>query len=676
MALSVVGVLLIMIIPLPAFILDLLLTLNITFSLIILLVGMYILKPLEFSVFPSVLLLITLFRLSLNIASTRIILLNGDSGSSAAGKVIMAFGNFVVGGDYVVGFIVFVILVVINFVVITKGAGRIAEVAARFTLDAMPGKQMAIDADLNAGLIDEKEAKRRRSEVAAEAEYYGSMDGANKFVRGDAIAGILITLINIIAGLAIGVLQHKMSFGQAAQTYSLLTIGDGLVSQVPALIISTAAGIIVSRAGSQSSLGKDITDQITIQPRAMALASAVLVGFGLFPGLPTVPFFILAAITGTIAYLILKSAKKQKEEAQVVEKDIASKESDTLHQPPPVDTLALEVGLGLVSLVDESQDGELLGRIRSIRKQLAKDVGIMVPSVHIQDNLQLKSGEYKIFLKGNPIAHGELMLGHVLAMSIDGSSDRIKGIKTKEPTYGLPAIWIRETDKEDALSKGYTVVNLPTVMATHLSDIFRRYAHEYTGRQEIQKLLDTLKETHPKVVDELVPNLLSLGHLVKVVQNLLMEQIPVRDFPTILETLADWAPLTKDIESLTEKVRQALARTITQQYQSGTGNLHVITLGREVEKVLSEAVQITDHGNYLSADPSVVQKIINSLAKAIEKFSSLNQQPIVLCAPHLRHHFKKLTDQFVSDLVVLSFNEILKNINIQSVGTVEISHAN
>ena len=677
MAVAVIGVLLIMIIPLPSFILDLLLTFNITFSLIILLVGMYILKPLDFSAFPSILLLVTLFRLSLNIASTRMILLHGNEGVHAAGKVIMSFGHFVVGGNYIVGFIVFLILVVINFVVITKGAGRIAEVAARFTLDAMPGKQMSIDADLNAGLIDDKEAKRRRQEVAQEAEYYGSMDGANKFVRGDAIAGIIITLINIVAGLAIGVLQNKMSFGDAAQNYTLLTIGDGLVSQVPALIVSTAAGIIVSRAGSDSSLGTDITKQITIQPRAVALTSAVLLGFGMFPGLPTVPFFILAILTGVSAYFIFQAKKKQEiEEKESLSSEEAEKESDAIYQLPPIDTLALEVGMGLIPFVDESQGGELLGRIRSIRKQLAKEVGILVPSVHIQDNLQLKPGEYKIYLKGNEIARGNLMVNYLLAMSIDNSEDTIKGLKTKEPTYGLPAIWIKENDREEALSKGYTVVNLPTVLATHLTDIVRRYAHEYIGRQEVQDMLDNLKETHPKVVEELIPSLLSLGGVVKVIQNLLKEQVPIRDFATILEALADWASITKDIETLTEYVRQALARTITHQYQTDDGQLYVITLGQEVERVMNNAIEESKQGRHFHIEPNIVQTLVNKLAEAIESFSSVSQQPIVLCSPYIRSQFKKLTDRFVSDLVVLSFNEILNNVNIQSMGLVEISNAN
>jgi len=676
MAVAVVGVLLIMIIPLPPFMLDLLLTLNITLSLIILLVGMYIIRPLEFSVFPSVLLLITLFRLSLNIASTRIILLNGNEGIQAAGKVIMSFGSFVVGGNYLVGLIVFVILVIINFVVITKGAGRIAEVAARFTLDAMPGKQMSIDADLNAGLIDDKEAKQRRREISLEAEYYGSMDGANKFVRGDAIAGIIITMINIIAGLTIGVLQNKMSFGDAAQTYTLLTIGDGLVSQIPALIVSTAAGIIVSRAGSESSLGDDISSQITLQPRAIAIVSIVLISFGLIPGLPAVPFFILAILAGLCALIVFRAKATQlasEKETAVIEDQ--EKEAETIKYLPPVDTLALEVGLGLIPYVDEQQDGELLGRIRSIRMQVAKEIGIIVPSVHIQDNLQLKSGEYKIFLKGNEVANGDLMMNYFLAMNADSSDETIKGIQTKEPTYGLPAIWIKESEKEKALSKGYTVVNLPTVLATHLSDIIRRHAHEYIGRQEIQDLLDNLKETHPKVVEELVPNLLTLGGVVKVMQNLLREHIPIRDLSTILEALADWAPVTKDIDTLTEHTRQALSRTITHQYQSPDGDLHVITLDQNVENIISESIQLTDHGSFISLNPEITQKMIHALAVSIENFSAISQQPVVLCSPNIRYHFKKLKERFVPDLVILSYIEILNNLNIKSLGTVEILDA-
>ena len=677
MAIAVIGVLLIMVIPLPSIMLDMLLALNITLSLVILLVGMYILKPLEFSAFPSVLLLVTLFRLSLNIASTRIILLNGNQGAIAAGKIIKSFGNFVVGGNYLVGLIVFTILVIINFVVITKGAGRIAEVAARFTLDAMPGKQMSIDADLNAGLIDEKEAKNKRKEIALEAEYYGAMDGANKFVRGDAIAGIIITMINILAGLTIGVLQNKMSFSDAAQTYTLLTVGDGLVSQIPALIISTAAGVIVSRAGSEASLGKDISSQFSLQPRAIGLTSIVLVTFGLFPGLPAIPFLSLATIAGFCAYYIFQTQKAQQtKKIKEEELEEMATEEEGLRYLPPVDVLALEVGLGLIPYVDEQQDGELLSRIRSMRKQIAKEIGIIVPSVHIKDNLQLKPGEYKIYLKGNEIASGDLMMNHHLAMNSDGTDDDIKGIKTKEPTYGLPALWIKETEKEKALSKGWTVVNIPTVLATHISDIIRRYSKEYVGRQEIQELLDNLKETHPKVVEELVPNLLPLGVVVKVIQNLLHEQVPIRDLPSILEALADWAPVTKDIDTLTEYVRQALSRTISTQYQSPDGKMYVVTLEQNLEQIMAESIQQTDQGSFLSVDPNVVQKIVHSLSAAIDKFSSISQQPVVLCSPHIRSQFKKLTEQFVPDLVILSFNEILSNLNIKSLGTVDITNAN
>jgi flagellar biosynthesis protein FlhA len=677
MAMAVIGILLIMIIPMPPMALDLLLTLNISISLLILLVGMYILKPLEFSVFPSVLLLATLFRLSLNIASTRIILLNGDQGIVAAGKVIKSFGSFVVGGNYLVGLIVFIILVVINFVVITKGAGRIAEVAARFTLDAMPGKQMAIDADLNAGLIDDKEAKERRREISLEAEYFGAMDGANKFVRGDAIAGIIITMINIIAGLAVGVFQNEMTFSDAAQTYTLLTIGDGLVSQIPALIVSTAAGIIVSRAGSEDSLGRDIATQLVVNPRAIGLVAAVLFGFAILPGMPAGPFMTLATLAGITAYIVHRSkieeSEKNEKEIKVLEKE---KEADSISYIQPLDVLALEVGMGLIPYVDESQDGELLTRIRSIRKQIAGEIGIVVPSIHIQDNLQLKPGEYQIFLKGNKIASGDLMINHFLAMNVDSAGGNIKGIHTKEPTYGLPAQWIKEDDKEDALTGGYTVVNLPTVLATHLSDIVRRYAHEYVGRQEIQSLLDTLKETHPKVVEELVPNLLSLGGVVKVIQNLLREQISVRDLSTILETLADHAPVTKDINQLTECARQSLARSISQQYQSPDNNLYVIVLDHMVEDIIMESVHPNESSNLPALNPELIQKIIRNLSGCIENFSSHAQQPVVLCSPHIRCHFKKLTEQFVPDLVVLSYNEIISSINIQSIGTVGINDAN
>jgi flagellar biosynthesis protein FlhA len=678
MAVAVVAILMIMIVPMPTIMLDLLLSFNITFSLIILLVGMYIQKPLELSSFPSILLVTTLFRLSLNVASTRMILLHGNEGTDAAGHVIMAFGNFVVGGNYLVGVIVFIILVVINFMVITKGAGRIAEVAARFTLDAMPGKQMSIDADLNAGLINDQEAKTRRRLVAQEAEYYGAMDGANKFVRGDAIAGILITLINIIAGLGIGVFQHGMSFFDAAQNYTLLTVGDGLVSQIPALIISTAAGIIVSRAGSDLSMGKEITSQLLVQPRAIAVAASVLFGFAMIPGLPTIPFLTLSLVTGGIAYLLSKSpqsvSQKEKQAAQ------AESVKEKLPEAPvklisPLDILALEVGYGLIPLVDAGQNGELLERIKSIRRQIAQDIGILVPSVHIQDNMQLKPGEYSILLKGNEVARGELMLNHFLALNPGVTQEKIDGIPTKEPTFGLPAYWIKEYDKEHAMGKGYTVVDLPTVLTTHLTDVIKRHAHEYLGRQEVQQLLDTLKESFPRIVEELVPNLLPLGSVVKILQNLLVEQIPIRDLLTILETLADWAPMTKDLDMLTEYVRQGLARTITRMYASPDGMLTVMTMDHAIESVMMQSLQQTAHGSFLAIDPDISQKIIRQIARNLERFTTQNLQPIILCSVQIRLHLRKLVDRFIPNLVILSYNDILSNSRIQSLGIVRLTDA-
>jgi len=676
MAVAVVGILVFMVIPLPPMLLDLLLSFNITFSLVIILASMYVQRPLELSAFPSILLLATLFRLSLNVASTRIILLHGNEGTQAAGNVIKAFGGFVVGGNYLVGIIVFLILVAINFMVITKGAGRIAEVAARFTLDAMPGKQMSIDADLNAGLITEQEARERRELITLEAEYYGAMDGANKFVRGDAVAGIIITLINIIGGLTIGVFQNNMSFAHAAQNYTLLTIGDGLVTQVPALIVSTAAGVIVSRAGAESSLGKEITSQILLQPRAIAVASAVLFGFGLVPGLPTLPFMILALLSGGLAYGVFQSIKEtaRVEEEQKIqeEKSIPEGQFDSL---PPLDTLAIEVGYGLIPLVDIEQDGQLLDRIKSLRRQIARELGIIVAPVHIQDNMQLKPGEYTILLKGNEVARGELMTHYYLAMNPGTAEGEVDGIATKEPTYGLPALWIKEDAKEKALAQGFTVVDLATVLTTHLSEIVKQHCHELLGRQDVQQLLDTLKDTHPKVVEELVPNLLPLGGVVKVLQNLLREQIPIRDLLAILEALADWAPATKDLNILSERVRHALARTITKMHLTSEGKIAAVTVGHTVETVIAEALQQTDQGSFLSLDPLLAQQLMNNLARSLEKMAAGNHQPIVMCSAQIRPHFKMLVDRFMPHVVVLSYDEILSNIEIQSIDMLELDHA-
>ena len=679
MGFAAMCILMVMMIPLPSMLLDILLSFNITFALIILLVGMYILKPLDLSSFPSILLMVTLFRLSLNVASTRLILLHGNEGTHAAGKVIMAFGSFVVGGNYLVGVIVFIILVVINFMVITKGAGRIAEVAARFTLDAMPGKQMSIDADLNAGLIDEAQARDRRLQISREAEYYGAMDGANKFVRGDAIAGIIITLVNILAGLAIGVFQKGMGFADAAQTYTLLTVGDGLVSQIPALIISTAAGIIVSRAGAESNLGFEIGSQLLVQPRAFVVASVVLFGFGLVPGLPTIPFWILSVTAGGIAYLVFQTDRARQEEKQemALQEQMKAQEKppETFKPLPPVDVLALEVGYGLIPLVDVEQDGELLERIKSIRRQIAQEVGIVVPSIHIQDNMKLKPGAYSILLKGIEVARGDLMINHLLAMNPGNTDAKISGIATREPTYGLEAYWIKPAAREDANAKGYTVVDLATIMTTHLSDVIRRHAHELVGRQEVQKMLDTLKVSHPKVVEELIPNLMSLGSVVKVIQNLLREQVPVRDLLTIMEALADWAPSIKKVDVLIEYVRQALARTITNLYQDDNGMLHVLTLNQQVEKKLSESLQKTDQGVFLAVDPVFAKSIMDDLGVRMEDYHSLGVQPLLVCSAQIRSHFKKLADRFVPGLIVLSYDEIVSSAKIKIVGTVEASDA-
>jgi flagellar biosynthesis protein FlhA len=679
MGFAAMSILMVMVIPIPAMLLDLFLSFNITVALIILLVGMYILNPLDLSSFPSLLLLATLFRLSLNVASTRIILLHGNEGTHAAGKVIMAFGNFVVGGNYLVGFIVFVILVVINFMVITKGAGRIAEVAARFTLDAMPGKQMSIDADLNAGLIDEAEARERRLKISREAEYYGAMDGANKFVRGDAIAGIIITFVNILAGLAIGVFQKDMNFADAAQTYTLLTVGDGLVSQIPALIISTAAGIVVSRAGAEKNLGMEIGSQLLVQPRAFVVAAVILFGFGLVPGLPTIPFWILSATAGATAYLVFQVERAKQEEAREValmqQQKAREKPPEAFKPLPPIDILALEVGYGLIPLVDVEQNGELLERIKSIRRQIAQEVGIVVPSIHIQDNMKLKPGQYSILLKGIEVASGDLMINHLLAMNPGGAEESISGIPTTEPTYGLDAFWIKPAMREDANAKGYTVVDLETIMTTHLSDVIRRHARELVGRQEVQKLLDTLKASHPKVVEELIPNLMSLGGLVRVIQNLLQEQVPVRDLLTVVETLADWSPHNKRLEDLTEYVRQALARTITSLFQTEDGQLHVLTMDQKAEKKVAESLQQTDQGTFLAIDPAYAKAIMDDLAVKMEDYKSLGTQPLLVCSAQIRSHFKKLADRFIPGLAILSYDEIVSSAKIQIVGTVEAPDA-
>jgi flagellar biosynthesis protein FlhA len=676
LAMGVIGVLVVMILPLPSFILDILLSFNITFAIVILLTAMYTLKPLDFSIFPSVLLVTTLFRLSLNVASTRLILLHGGEGTEAAGQVIRAFGLFVVGGNYFVGFVIFLILVLINFIVITKGSERIAEVSARFTLDAMPGKQMAIDADLNAGLIDEDEARKRRSEVSREADFYGSMDGASKFVRGDAIAGIIITLTNITGGLLVGMLQQDMSFFDAAQTYTVLTIGDGLVTQIPALIISTSAGVMVSRAASDVAMGVEFSAQFAKQPKALAIASGVVFCFGLVPGMPHAAFMLLGGFMGGLSFMLYKRKKQADQQVQM--------EAAIAEAPPPpgpeqveallpLDLLELEVGYGLIPLVDEEQDGDLLDRIRTIRQQLALELGLVVPPLHVRDNLQLKPGGYSFLIKGNEVAGGELMIDYLLAMDPGDVKKQVEGIPTLEPAFNLPALWIPAARKEEAQFSGYSVVDLSTVVATHLTEVIKAHADELLGRQEVQNLLDNLAKTSPKVVEE-VNSLLTLGQVQKVLQNLLRERVSIRDLLTVGETLADYAPLTKDPEMLTEYCRQKLARSILKSIVGPGGqDLYVLTLDPSVEDLLTASIQQTEHGTFISMDPGNVQAIINSLNAELEQFASLNQPPLVLCSPVVRRHFRRLVERFVPTLLVLSHNELVTDLNVHAVGSLKVS---
>ncbi len=668
MGVGVIAILMVMVVPLPPLVIDLLLSLSITVAIVILLMSMFVLKPLEFSVFPSVLLTVTLFRLSLNVASTRLILLHGSEGTGAAGQVIKAFGTFVVGGNYVVGLVVFTVLTLINFVVITKGATRIAEVAARFTLDAMPGKQMSIDADLNAGLISETDARRRRSEIEREADFYGAMDGASKFVRGDAIAGVVIIFINIVGGLIIGVLQQGMDITDAARNYTLLTIGDGLVTQVPALIISTAAGMLVTRSTSSSNLGQDITEQLFVQPKAIGTAAAILFVFALIPGMPKVSFLLIAAGAGLLAWRLVRAAPAVQESAEAEAAPPSAIE--TVDLLLPLDPLEIEVGYGLIGYVDVAQGGELLQRIKSLRRQLAVEMGFVIPAIHIRDNLQLKPNQYTVILKGVEIARGELLPGHWLALTSD-KTPRVKGIETREPAFGLPAVWIAEKEKESVQARGVVVVDPATVVTTHLTEIVKAHADELLGRQEVQSLIDNLAKTHPRVIEELIPKVVSAGTLHRVLQRLLRERISIRDLLTVLETLADYAPLTKNIDILTGYVRQALARTITKQYRDSEGGITVVMLSPEIEDKISQSVQHTEYESYLSVDPNWVQKVVRGVQKFLGTFASRGLQPIVLCSPGARIHFRKVLEKFVPNIIVLSHNEITHDVNIKSLGIVE-----
>lgn len=670
-----VTVVVLMVLPIPTAFLDLFLAFSIALSLIVLLLAMYTMKPLEFSTFPSVLLVLTLFRLSLNVASTRLILGSGAEGPGAAGRVIESFGNFVVGGSYVVGIVIFLILVLINFVVITKGAGRIAEVAARFTLDAMPGKQLAVDAELNSGVITEKEARERRRSVEAEADFYGAMDGASKFVRGDAIAGLLIAAVNILGGLFIGVIQGGLGLGEAAEIYTTLTIGDGLVSQIPALLVSTAAGIIVTRAASGSDLGSEVSAQIFLNPRVLATVSVILVGFAMVPGLPFAPFVILAGAMGGLATVAARRAAQEEEAGAAAEAAQTATETTsptTSAVPGPLDLLELEVGYELVPLVDGEAGGELIERIRSLRSQLGQEMGLAVPPVHIRDNLQLKPGEYAILLKGVEIARYEVRMGYSLAISPGEVDTTLAGVETKEPAFGLEALWVPEADRKRAQLAGYTVVDVATVIVTHLTELIRRHAYELVGRQDVQELLDQLAQTHPKVVEELVPQVLSLGGVQKVLQNLVREKVSIRDLLTIVETLADYAPTNKDPQQLTEHVRQALGRAIIHRFLTPERLLPLVTLSPRLERRVTEAVQRTEEGAYLALDPGVAQAMVTKLAAYGEQFALRNSQPLLLCSSAVRGPLRRFTERFVPSLSIIAPGEVPTQVQIESLGVIEL----
>lgn len=668
-AVGIVTIVVMMIIPLPTMLLDLLLCMNITLALVVVMAAIYNVEALDLSVFPSLLLITTLFRLALNVSSTRLILLEGY-----AGEVIMSFGNFVVGGNAVVGFIIFIILIIIQFIVITKGAERVAEVSARFTLDAMPGKQMSIDADLNQGAITDAEASERRLKIQREADFYGAMDGASKFVKGDAIAAIIIILINISGGFVIGIVQRNLTVQQALSNYTLLTVGEGLVNQIPALLISTATGIIVTRAASDSNLGYDLVSQLGRNARVFMIAAGVLLALALVPGLPGLPFSVLAAVCGYIGYSKTQSEKKVEETTTVQKKEKTKTEAtkpENIVSLLQVDPMELEIGYSLIPLVDTGQGGDLLDRIVMIRRQCALELGLVVPTIRIRDNIQIKPNAYIIKLKGIEIAKGELLLDHFLAMNSGTVFEEIQGIETQEPAFGLPALWIPEASREQAELNGYTVVDAVSVLATHLTEVIKAHADEILGRQETQNLVDNARKTNSSLVDEIVPDLMNVGEIQKVLANLLRERVSIRDMATILEVLADYARATKDTEILTEYVRHALSRQITQQYTQNN-QLTCITLDPTIENRIAGAVQRTDRGSYVSMDPDSMQRILASLGAELQKLTDMGYQPIILTSPTVRLYFRKLVERSVPGIIVLSHAEIEQSVEIQIIGAVKI----
>ncbi len=673
LALGVVAIIGVLIIPIPTMLLDFALAFNITFSLVVLLTTMYIRRPLDLSVFPGMLLIVTLLRLSLNVASTRLIL-----GHAFAGDVINSFGNFVVQGNYVVGFIVFIILVIIQFVVITKGAGRISEVSARFTLDAMPGKQMAIDADLNAGIITDEQARERRVEIAQEADFYGAMDGASKFVRGDAIAGILITLINIIGGFVIGVALNDMTLADSMRTYSLLSIGDGLVTQIPALLVSTASGIIVTRAASTGSMGSDLASQLTREPRAIFVGAGVLFVFGLLPGMPTSIFMFMSALAGGIGFVAKEALAKKDVQEKQIQKDedseppVEERTEDLLK----VDSLGLEIGYGLIPLVDANQGGDLLDRVTVIRKQLASELGIVIPAIRIRDNVQLKPNEYQIKVKGIKVSGFELMPDHKLAINPGFVEEKLDGFDTKDPAYGLNATWIIPNLKEMAEANNYTCVEPSAVLATHLTEVIRSASAEILTRQDVQHLVETLKEDSPALVDSVIPEIVPLGTLQKILQSLLNERIPVRDLATIVETISDYIGATKDNDVLAEYVRMALKRQITEMNKDKEGKVNVFTIDPQIEQQLGESVQNTKQGLMLVLDPTMSGLLLEKIGKQIETLQSTGHTPVCICSPNIRLALRRLVEASFPQLTIVSFNEILPDVELVSMGMVRLQDDN
>lgn len=667
---GIIGIVLMMVVPVNKHVMDVLLIINISLAMMILLVSMNTQEALQFSIFPSLLLITTLFRLALNVSTTRNILAHAD-----AGKVVATFGEFVAQGNIVVGFVVFLILVVVQFIVITKGSERVAEVAARFTLDAMPGKQMSIDADLNAGMINEQQARERRRKIEREADFYGAMDGASKFVKGDAIASIIILIINLLGGLIIGMIYHDLSISESAGLFTKLSIGDGLVSQIPALLISTAAGLIVTRANSEGNLASDITGQLFSYPKLMYIVAGTIALLGVVTPIGPIVTFPIAIIFVYSGFRMQKNLNRKQVEEEQAEQEQQIEEvrsPESVISLLQVDPIEFEFGYGLIPLADTSQGGDLLDRIILIRRQCALELGIVVPVIRIRDNIQLKPNEYVIKIKGNTVARGELLLNHYLAMSPGFDDESVSGIETVEPAFGLPAIWIDETTKERAELSGYTVVDPPSVVATHLTEVIKRHAHELIGRQETKALIDNVKEAYPALVEELIPNVLSVGDLQKVLAKLLKEKISVRDMVTIMETLADYGGYTKDPDILTEYVRQSLSRQITQQYAAGSDALKVITVGPSMEKKIAEAVQQTDQGSYLALDPSSSQMIFHKLNEQIGKAVQAGQQPVILTSPTIRMYLRQLLERTLQDIPVLSYSELEPNVEIQSMGVVNL----